>query len=88
MSKGRPPTYELRKQGGTTGVGGAGSDEVGEVGGDRGGGRAGAGRGFRCRHSRISGKKAENSAFFFRKFCKVNIFAYICIEKNTKPIQL
>lgn len=41
MSKGRPPTYELRKQGGTTGVGGAGSDEVGEVGGNRGGGRAG-----------------------------------------------
>lgn len=33
-------------------------------------------------------KNAENSAFFFRKFCKVNIFAYICIEKNTKPIQL
>lgn len=33
-----------------------------------------------------SGKKvAKNRAFFFRKFCKVNIFAYICIEKNTKP---
>lgn len=31
-------------------------------------------------------KSYENSAFFFRKFCKVNIFAYICIEKNTKPI--
>lgn len=32
MSKNRPPTYELRKQGGTTGVGGAWSDEVGEIG--------------------------------------------------------
>ena len=29
MSKGRPPTYELRKQGCTTGVVGAGSDEGG-----------------------------------------------------------
>lgn len=33
-------------------------------------------------------KSCGNRAFFFRKFCKVNIFAYICIEKNTKPIPL
>ena len=33
-------------------------------------------------------KVAKNRTFFFRKFCKVHIFAYICIEKNTKPIQL
>lgn len=88
MSKGRPPTYELRKQGGTTGVGGAGSDEVGEVGGDR--GRDGRGQvGVVAAGTLGSAKKScGNSAFFFRKFCKVNIFAYICIEKNTKPIQL
>lgn len=41
MSKAGPPTYELRKQGGTTGVGGAGCRLVGEVGRDRGGGRSG-----------------------------------------------
>ena len=85
MSKGRPPTYELRKQGGITGVGWAGSDEVGEIGaGDARGQVGGAAAG-----TLGSAKKSyENSAFFFRKFCKVNIFAYICIEKNTKPIQL
>ena len=82
MSKGRPTTYELRKQGGTTGVGGAGcrlvgaGDARGQVGGSA-AGTLGSAK-----------KNAENSAFFFRKFCKVNIFAYICIEKNTKPIQL
>ena len=64
MSKDRPPTYELRKQGGTTGVGGAGCRLVGEVGGDRGGGRAGAGRGFRCWHSRISEKKLRKQVHF------------------------
>lgn len=64
MSKAGPPTYELRKHGGTTGVGGAGGDDVGEVGGDRGGGRAGAGRGFRCWHSRISEKKCRKQCIF------------------------
>ena len=64
MSKAGPPTYELRKQGGTTGVGGAGCRLVGEVGGDRGGGRAGAGRGFRCWHSRISEKKVTKTVHF------------------------
>lgn len=33
-------------------------------------------------------KVVKSRAFFLRKFCKVNNFAYICIEKNTKPIQL
>lgn len=76
MSKGRLPTYELRKQGGTTGVGGAGCMLVGQVGGSA-AGTLGSAK-----------KSCENSAFFFRKFCKVNIFVYICIEKNTKPIPL
>lgn len=64
MSKGRPPTYGLRKQGGTTGVVGAGSADVGEVGGNRGGGRAGAGRGCRCWHFRISEKKVAKTVHF------------------------
>ena len=88
MSKGRPTTYELRKQGGTTGVGGAGCRLVGEV-GEIGAGDARGQVGGSAAGTLGSAKKnAENSAFFFRKFCKVNIFAYICIEKNTKPIQL
>ena len=53
-----------RKQGGTTGVGGSGSGEVGEVGRDLGGGRAGAGRGFRCWHSRVSEKKLRKTVHF------------------------
>lgn len=67
MSKAGPPTYELRKQGGTTGVGGAGVGDVWdvwEVGRDLGGGRAGAGRGFRCWHSRISEKKLRKTVHF------------------------
>lgn len=58
----RPMRYGSR--GGTTGVGGAGSGVVGEVGRDRGGGRAGAGRGFRCWHSRISEKKLRRTVHF------------------------
>lgn len=53
-----------RKQGGTTGVGVAGSGDVGEVGGDLGGGRAGAGRGCRCWHSRVSEKKLRKTVHF------------------------
>ncbi len=88
MSKGRPPTYELRKQGGTTGVGGAGCRLVGEVGEIGVGGARGQVGGAAAGTLGSAKKSCENSAFFFRKFCKVNIFAYICIEKNTKPIQL
>ena len=85
MSKDRPPTYELRKQGGTTGVGGSGSDEVGDIGeGDALGQVGGAAAGTLGSAKKV----AKNRAFFFRKFCKVHIFAYICIEKNTKPIPL
>lgn len=45
-------------------VGGAGSAVVGDVGRDRGGGRAGAGRGLRCWHSRISEKKLRKQCIF------------------------
>lgn len=74
--------------GGTTGVGGAGSEVVGEVGRDRGGDARGQVGAVAADALGSAKKSYENSAFFFRKFCKVNIFAYICIEKNTKPIQL
>lgn len=64
MSKGRPPTYEPRKQGGTTGVGGAGSDEVGEV-GEIGAGDARGQVGGSAAGTLGSAKKSyENSAFF------------------------
>lgn len=89
MSKAGPPTYELRKQGGTTGVGGAGCRLVGEVGRDRGGGARGGRSGVPLPALSEQRKKVTKTAhFFFRKFCKANNFAYICIEKNTKPIQL
>lgn len=65
MSKAGPPTYdEQRNHGCTTGVVGCWSDEVVSVGLDRVWGRAGAGRGFRCWHSRISEKKVAKSVHF------------------------
>lgn len=43
----------------------------GEVGGDLGGGRAGAGRGCRCWHSRISEKKLRKTVpFSLENFAK------------------
>ena len=88
MSKDRPPTYEVRTDEvlpvwAGQGVGSSGrSGEIG-AGDARGQGRAAAAGTLGS-----AKKSCGNRAFFFRKFCKVNIFAYICIEKNTKPIQL
>lgn len=89
MSKDRPPPYDIPEAGRYYRCG-----RVMEWGGR--GGRARSGRGTRWGRSGVPllalsdqrKKVAKNRAFFFRKFCKVHIFAYICIEKNTKPIPL
>lgn len=87
MSKDRPPTNEipageLLPVWAGQGVGPSGrSGEIraGDARGQVGGSAAGT--------LGSAKKSCGNRAFFFRKFCKANIFAYICIEKNTKPIQ-
>lgn len=82
----RPMRYRILV--GTTGVVGAWREVVGEVGLDRGRGARECVSGSAAGTLGSAKKVAENRAFFLRKFCKANNFAYICIEKNTKPIQL
>lgn len=89
MSKDSPPTYEIPAVGlyyrcGFWSV----FEVIGEVVGDRVRGARVCVMGSAAGTLGSAKKVVKSRAFFLRKFCKVNNFAYICIEKNTKPIQL
>lgn len=85
MSKDRPPTYEMPARDLLPVCGLSVFEVVWEVWAWDALGQVGAAAAGTLGSAK---KVSENRAFFFRKFCKVNFFAYICIEKNTKLIQL